>query len=832
MKRRLKRMKYYIIAFVLIQFLLIQGLRRDLKRTIADYFQQRTEEMHIAYNAVMESHKGMGLYENLIERPGVHQTLEEAVQSDESRRMVLREELYRRVTAHPPHKQTPISNAVTFYFPDGTVFLRVHDPSRFGDNAGQTSQAVTRVSSSQERVLGFEIRDSKAAFRDIVPLFSREHEYIGCVEFVESLEELENQLQRLLFKPFLFLFKQEAFQGNMSEEYMQSELSEHYVTETRSLWITATLDDFEGEDEERRDELEAFQRQLLRRKVAEQFDRTEPFAREIELDWLNEEGENFMLAFLPIRNIAGEHIGFLMSYQKDEMVTQLHEEILFKSLTVSVLLLLIISFIYHINQSRAAMTRSKDRLQRITDNMNEGLCVLDAGHAITFVNPAAERLSGYSRQELLGKHLHHFFEQQKDSSSLIHQDDAGCFLQPDAAPGHIVQSENHLLINRQNQQIPIHLTMTPLFENETFTGAIAVFQDITERKEAEEKLIDANIELKETLKNLQRAQGELIQAEKMAALGQLIAGVAHEINTPLGAIRASIDNISTAMDMTLQQLPHILQSLSPARQADFFALVEKGLRKRPHLTSREERTMRRSMQKRLDEQEIPHADVVADTLVDMGIYEEIETYVPLFQTGDSDTILQAAYNLSIQRHNSENIVTAVERVSKIVFALKSYTHFDHSGEMTNTNVIEGLETVLTLYQNQLKHGIEVIKHYDDVPDILCYPDELNQVWTNLIHNAVQAMEGKGTLEIVVGNPPSDSILIEITDSGHGIPDEIKQRIFDPFFTTRPPGEGSGLGLDIVRKIIEKHQGRIEVDSQPGRTRFRVWLPIQNRRNGV
>jgi signal transduction histidine kinase len=141
------------------------------------------------------------------------------------------------------------------------------------------------------------------------------------------------------------------------------------------------------------------------------------------------------------------------------------------------------------------------------------------------------------------------------------------------------------------------------------------------------------------------------------------------------------------------------------------------------------------------------------------------------------------------------------------------------------NITQGIETVLTLYQNQIKQGVEVVRNYQaQLPAVQCYPDELNQVWTNLIHNALQAMDNQGTLTIDAVQKDT-SVLVKITDSGKGIPPEILPNIFEPFFTTKPAGEGSGLGLDIVKKIIEKHQGKIDVESVPGQTAFTVSLPI-------
>ena len=341
----------------------------------------------------------------------------------------------------------------------------------------------------------------------------------------------------------------------------------------------------------------------------------------------------------------------------------------------------------------------------------------------------------------------------------------------------------------------------------------------------ETKVEERTQELSQALEHLKATQDGLIQSEKMAALGQLVASVAHEINTPLGAIQASSNNTTKALKESLAGLPQLFQKLPIEQQDNFFALIDRSLHRDSTLSLREKRQFKRALTRQLQERNISNARRIADTLTDMGISQEIDPFLPLLNIPELDWVLNLAYNLVRLQTNSQNIVTAVERASKVVFALKSYARYDRSGEKQCVQIVEGIETVLELYRNQLKHRIEVIRSYQPLPPICCYPDELIQVWTNLIHNAAQAIEDKGSLEIAVFEQDNQAV-VQITDSGCGIPPEIQERIFEPFFTTKPTGEGSGLGLDIVRKIIKKHEGNITVESIPGRTTFKIWLPIE------
>jgi signal transduction histidine kinase len=346
----------------------------------------------------------------------------------------------------------------------------------------------------------------------------------------------------------------------------------------------------------------------------------------------------------------------------------------------------------------------------------------------------------------------------------------------------------------------------------------------------QKSLQSKNEDLEKTLQQLQNTQNQLIESEKMAAVGQLIASIAHEINNPLGAIRSSINHVAEFFEHDLERIPEFFQQLSPERQQDFLTLIR--ISKKPKLTvsTKEKREFKKAVVRQLKFYNIANANTIAAILVDLSIYDGIETFLPLLNDPESETILNTVYQITSSKKSTHTIITATERAAKVVFALKSYARYDATGKKVEANITDGIETALTLYQNQLKYGVEVVRNYEDsLPCILCYPDELNQVWTNLVHNALQAMNNKGTLTLNAIQQDT-SLLVSITDSGKGIPPEIQQKIFDPFFTTKSIGEGSGLGLYIVKKIIDKHEGTIQIKSMPGKTTFTVLLPINYSKN--
>ena len=303
----------------------------------------------------------------------------------------------------------------------------------------------------------------------------------------------------------------------------------------------------------------------------------------------------------------------------------------------------------------------------------------------------------------------------------------------------------------------------------------AVVRDITERKLLEtqavvqyEHVVSLNTRLAETNKQLSQAQNQLLQSEKMASIGQLAAGVAHEINNPIGFVNSNLGTLDKYL-------------------ANIFAL----------LTRYEE----------------------AEALMDGHEHEldELRQFKKKIDLGYLRDDIKALLTESQQ---------GLERVKKIVIDLKDFSHIGASDKWTWADVQQGLESTLSVVWNELKYKCEVKKEYATLPQVYCLPSQLNQVFMNLLVNAAQAIEERGVITIRTGQENAQ-VWVEVADTGKGIVPENLSRIFDPFFTTKPVGSGTGLGLSVSYSIVEKHHGRIEVHSEVGKgSAFRVWLPVE------
>ena len=401
-----------------------------------------------------------------------------------------------------------------------------------------------------------------------------------------------------------------------------------------------------------------------------------------------------------------------------------------------------------VERGNQALLETELRYRELFNLANDAIFTLDAASGeILDANLQAERITGYTFEELVSMNERDLYppdemDRVKEFADLVEQA-CGCgvtgdlpFLTKDG--NRIIMSVSCSILEAAGQKL-IH----------------RICRDVTTMRKMEADLASYTRSLEgkfsEKHKLLLESQAQLLQAEKMAALGSLVAGVAHEINTPLGSINSNNDIFA----LTFQKVqPYLKSQLKPE-----------------------------------------------------GTNEELEGIIEIVD----DAI----------RTNR----MACERIVKIVRSLRNFARLDEA-ERKKVNIHDGIESTLTLVAHELKRRINVVKEFGAVREIECYPNQLNQVFMNMLVNASQAIEGEGEIRIRTWEE-DETVRIAISDNGKGIPPEFQSKVFDPGFTTKQAGLGTGLGLSICLKIIQDHGGRIELESEAGRgTTFTIVLPIQ------
>ena len=347
-----------------------------------------------------------------------------------------------------------------------------------------------------------------------------------------------------------------------------------------------------------------------------------------------------------------------------------------------------------------------------------------------------------------------------------------------------------------------------------------------QRQEADAQRREADSErarAEEALTHLQQTQDQLLRSEKLASLGQLVAGIAHEINTPIGAVNASAEILQARIRTSLSTLvgsvnPELAEQLSVA-----LALVDESAG-RTRLGGREGRQVRRALANALEARELADPMGLADTLLEVGYRPDEPAWEALVARPDLLAVVGVANQVSPLVRNADNVKLAAEKARKIVMALKTFSHQGGGGDRVVVSLSHSIQTVLTLYENQLKCGVHVQVSVPDDQLVLADDDVLTQVWTNLVQNALQAMKGDGRLWIRSTEAPTGRLRVVVGNNGPAIPPDVQVHMFDAFFTTKPAGEGTGLGLDIVKRIVEDHGGTISVSSDDTATQFTVELP--------
>ena len=483
--------------------------------------------------------------------------------------------------------------------------------------------------------------------------------------------------------------------------------------------------------------------------------------------------------------------------------------------------------------------QAEQKFRSVTESAIDAIISADHTGVIVSWNKAATNILGFTEDEAIGQRLEMIIPERFHE---LHRNGMARFTKTGEA--HVIGKTVELAARtKSGEEVPIELSLSTwtVRDERYYTGII---RDIGERKLAEEALRQSeqalrekseemrrkNEELEETLDKLNTMHNQLIMQEKMASLGKLSAGMAHELNNPAAAAQRSAAQLQEAFSkwqsVQVRMRVLTLDEGQIGMLSELDEIAKQRSRQPAELNAITRSDREAALERWLQARNIDTSGDLVPALVSFGYDEDgLGELAALFSESQFPVVIDwlslkfAIYSLV------REISIGTGRIVELVKALKTYTYMDQA-PVQSVDVREGLDNTLIILHNKLKRGVTVHREYaPDLPVIQAYAGELNQVWTNIIDNAIDAMNGEGTL-IVRTRQEDRWVVVEIEDDGPGIPAENLSKIFDPFFTTKGPGKGTGLGLNISRNlIVQKHKGEMSVKSAPGSTCFSVRLPM-------
>ena len=478
------------------------------------------------------------------------------------------------------------------------------------------------------------------------------------------------------------------------------------------------------------------------------------------------------------------------------------------------------------------LVQSRQHFRLLFDNSGTANSFYDLDGKIVLCNQLGSRLMGYDDPDaLVGKSFRDLFGKQQGD---LFMERLGTVISSRETQTHVTK------FRVTSEEKWMQTTYVPLInEQGQVLGVQLVSQDITDQKRYENQLNAANVSLEAqvrertnhleaVLAQLQDAQSSIVENEKMAVLGRLSASVAHEVNTPLAAIQSSNGTIKNSFDSVLANLFRVQSSLSEEARVQFLELLSQSEANLRDTISAGPRATKRKLAGELEERNVPDSENVTEVLLQLGLSTLDVRWLPLLQHRERSAVLEIAGQIASLYRSTSIIATATSKATEFIRALRRFAYKETNLDTPEWfDLVANVETVLLLFKSQITNGIELTRNYEARPLVLGFPNVLLQVWSNLIQNALHAMDDNGILTVGI-RTAENRILVEITDTGQGIPQGLREKIFEPFFTTKNVEKGTGLGLSIVTEALTQNRGLLEFDSVPGKTTFRASLPLESK----
>jgi len=456
----------------------------------------------------------------------------------------------------------------------------------------------------------------------------------------------------------------------------------------------------------------------------------------------------------------------------------------------------------------AELRQTAEMVRSLLNSTGEGIYGTDMDGNCTFANPACLKLLGFEKDtDLLGKHMHNLVHHTRPNGDSYPVEE--CRIYQSFREHEGVHVEDEIMICADGSNFPAEYWSYPVEREGELVGCVVTFVDISDRLKVEE---------------------ELRQTEKMAAIGKLSAGLAHELNNPAAAAgRASgqlLDTLSELQSATLELTRAGLHHDLWGALVEWDQMLQRRSGSQTALSAleasdHEEKLIDWLMDHNVDD-EWEHASTLVGAGVETDDLDRLATTVPKEALGKAVEWLCKSFTT---QDLANAVVKSSQSISKLVEAAKSFSYMDQA-TIQLIDVHSGIEDTITVLGSRINPGIEIVRDYSEtIPRIEVPASELNQVWMNLMENAIEAVGQDGTITIVTAQE-GDNITVTISDNGPGIPQDIQSRVFDTFFTTKDVGEGAGLGLDVVRRVVRNRcNGEVGFNSQPGETTFWVRLPL-------